>query len=251
MSDTKTSVQAQFGQTAENYRHSVVHAQGHELQWLADQLRALPDAVVLDVGCGAGHTSAAVAVAVREVVALDLTAAMLDQVQILASERGLTNIRTQQGDVEDIPFADGMFDVVVTRYSAHHWPNPAKALAEIARVLKPGGRFVLIDIVSYDSPADDTFLQAIELLRDLSHVRDHKVTEWLDLLARAGFRAQVQSQWPLPLDFDAWVKRMAVPANRVTMIRHLFDEAAESTRALLNYTGTAFDLQTALFDATR
>ena len=82
------------------------------------------------------------------------------------------------GDIEHLEFADGSFDVVVSRYSAHHYPHPAVAIAEIARVLKPGGVFLLADVVSPEDPTADTYMNAIEVLRDPSHVRDHRVDQW-------------------------------------------------------------------------
>ena len=68
---------------------------------------------------------------------------MLSQVEQLAAEKGLANIRTEQGDVANMPFPDATFDLVASRYSAHHWPDPQQALYEFARVTKPGGVLVL------------------------------------------------------------------------------------------------------------
>ena len=233
MADIKQSVQDQFGKVAANYLTSAVHAAGADLTLLAEHLRPYPAASVLDAGCGAGHASAAVAPQVREVVALDLTASMLEQVRTLAAQRGLSNVQTAHGDVESLPFEDARFDHVISRYSAHHWPNPAAALREIRRVLKPGGRFFLSDIVSYDAYALDTFLQTLELLRDPSHVRDHSAAQWLALFAGAGLSARVDATWAVPLGFDAWVERIATPAQNVAMLRALFDGAAAEVRAAL------------------
>src|SRR5215475_13265034 len=129
----------QFGARASAYLTSVVHATGADLARLAALARERPDARVLDLGCGGGHVTFAVAPHAREVVAYDLSPEMLDVVARAAKERGLGNVTTQQGVVERLPFPDASFDVVLSRFSAHHWHGFDAALREAARVLKPGG----------------------------------------------------------------------------------------------------------------
>jgi ubiquinone/menaquinone biosynthesis C-methylase UbiE len=229
----KASVEAAFSQVAENYSTSLVHATGSEFMRMLQVAELTGDERVLDAGCGAGHTALAFAPHVREVIALDLSEAMLAQVQRLAHERGITNITLRRGDVETLSFADREFDIVVSRYSAHHWPTPRRALHEINRVLKRQGQFILADIVSLDAFTVDTYIQAIELLRDPSHVRDHTVTQWLSMLSNAGFSSELVYEWPVRLDFDAWVKRMATPAASVAVIRTLMDGAPDEVRAAI------------------
>src|SRR6185369_10613784 len=153
----------------------------------------------LDAGCGTGHTALAFAPHLAEVVALDLTEAMLAQGRKLARDRGITNIKFERGDVERMPFPDASFDIVTSRYSAHHYPHPQIALREFARVLKPGGTFLLVDVVSPDAAAQDTFLNAIELLRDPSHVRDHTIEQWQRMFEATGFTSEALATWPLRL----------------------------------------------------
>lgn len=250
--DVKTSVQQQFGAVAENYRTSAVHAQGEDLAWLVASAQLTGVERVLDAGCGAGHASAAVAPGAAEVVALDLTDAMLAQVAWLTQERGLSNVTTLQGDVEQIPCGDAEYDRVISRYSAHHWPNPAVALREFRRVLKPGGAFVLSDIVAAEAPALDTWLQTIELLRDPSHVRDHSVSQWFKMLNDAGFSVSVEYTWSLALDIRSWLERIAAPAQNAAMIETLFATAPAEVRAefQLEKRGT-FAIRGALFRAQK
>jgi SAM-dependent methyltransferase len=234
MADIKQSVQNQFGRVAENYRLSTVHAGGDDLQRIVQLVTEQPSQRALDAGCGAGHTAAAIAPHVNGVIAFDLTPTMLEQVQALAAERGLSNLTTQQGDVENMPFDDASFDLVTSRYSAHHWPHPQTAVNEIARVLQPGGRFILSDIVALADPAQDTFLQAVELLRDPAHVRDHSISQWQAIFAKAGFTCEVVFQWLLPLNFDSWVARMETPPLNVQMLRTLLDGASSEIRAAMH-----------------
>jgi ubiquinone/menaquinone biosynthesis C-methylase UbiE len=252
MSDIKQAVHDQFSKTAEQYRVSAVHASGEDLAKIAALVAQDSAPTVLDAGCGAGHTAIKVAPHSAEVIAFDLSAQMLAQVERLASERGMANVQTRQGDVENLPFEDATFDIVTSRLSAHHWPTPRKALSEIARVLKPGGRFILSDTIASEEPTFDTFLQALEVLRDPSHVRDHSESQWKTFFGEAGFEVQVAARWPIPLNFEDWVKRMATPELNVAMLRRMYDTASEDVRQAFDiqpdYT---FTIQGALFEGKR
>ncbi|MBI3960108.1 MAG: class I SAM-dependent methyltransferase [Chloroflexi bacterium] len=233
MSDLKTSVQQQFDRVAANYRTSAVHALGVDLAQTVALADLRGDERVLDAGCGAGHTAAAFAPHVAAVVAVDLTEGMLRQVELLAAERGLANLVTRRGDVESLPFDDAEFDLVVSRYSAHHWPHPAKAVAELRRVLRPGGRVILSDVVGFDNPICDTYLNAIELLRDPSHVRDYTEPEWLAFFTGAGLRAEVVYRWRIQLEFENWTERMATSEVNRAAIRSLYASAPAEVKAAM------------------
>ena len=226
----KDHVQQRFGAVASNYRTSRVHAAGVDLDRMVDAVAPNEYARVLDAGCGAGHTSLAFAPRVARVIACDFTRAMLEQVERLARERGISNITTQLADVEDLPFPARSFDLVVTRYSAHHWPRPQRALAEFRRLLKDDGAFLISDIMAREDFAQDTFLQTIELLRDPSHVRDYRISEWQRMLSAVGLRSEVLLRFDLTLHFETWTRRMATPRQNADMILALFSEAPAEIR---------------------
>lgn len=142
------NVEKQFGSQANAYLTSTVHASGRDLQRLGERLSAFPQARVLDMGCGAGHASFVAAQQVKQVVAYDLSSQMLEVVAKAAKDRGLENIATRQGYAESLPFEDNVFDVVISRYSAHHWHDVGRALREVNRVLKPGGVLIVMDVMS-------------------------------------------------------------------------------------------------------
>jgi ubiquinone/menaquinone biosynthesis C-methylase UbiE len=233
VTNLKDVVEKQFSQTAENYRKSAVHARGVDLAKLVDIANLTGIEKVLDVGCGAGHTTGALAPHAQQVIALDLSEAMLAQVNSLAAERRLTNVESRQGDAEHLPFEEGTFDLVVSRYSTHHWPNPQAALRAIWRVLKPNGCFIVSDTIASESPLLDTFLQTLEVLRDVSHVRDYRFSEWQRWLAEVGFASEVVFTWDIFLDFEDWVARMATPELNVTMLRSLYRTAPSEVREYL------------------
>jgi len=225
-------IQSQFGAVARNYVNSPVHAFGPDLAELVETIGARGDEIVLDLGTGVGHTAFAVAPRVREVVGIDLTSEMIALAREGAAERKIANVRFVRGDVSELPFPDASFDVATSRYSAHHYHQPERVLHELARVLRPGGRFVLVDTISPEEPALDTFINAVEVLRDRSHVRDYRVSEWQAMLDRAGFRSEVLKRWDLRQNFDDWIKRMQTPPVAVAMLRSLLLEAPEDVRRI-------------------
>jgi len=245
-------VGGQFGSRAEAYLNSAVHAQSPDLDALVTLMKEWPQVRVLDLGCGGGHVAFNVAPLVREVVAYDLSPEMLALVARGAKARGLDNVTTQQGAVENLPFEDASFDVVLSRFSAHHWRDLDAGLREAARVTKPGGMVAMVDTVTSGIPLIDTYFQAIELLRDCSHVRNYSRGEWEAAIARAGLLPGSVSPYRLRLDFNAWVERMNTPRLQVEAIRAL--QTAVSTVATRHYETEAdgsHRIDVALFRASK
>jgi ubiquinone/menaquinone biosynthesis C-methylase UbiE len=219
---------SQFGEQAAAYLTSAVHAQGADLAALA--ALAAGRSRVLDLGCGGGHVAYAAAALAGEVVAYDLSAQMLAVVAETAAGRRLVNLTTQQGPAERLPFADASFDCVLSRYSAHHWRDFDAGLREAARVTRPGGTVAMVDVVSPGWPAHDTFLQAIELLRDTSHVRDRSRAEWEAAASRAGLLGQSVTQFRVALEFASWIARMRTPATLAEAIRAVQAAVSDDVR---------------------
>ncbi len=104
--------------------------------------------VVGDLGCGTGQVSVALAPFVARVVAVDSSAAMLQAAR--KRLRGLDNIDLRRGDLEALPIDDEWLDAATLMLVLHHVPEPEHALAEVARVLKPGGRVLVVDMLAHD-----------------------------------------------------------------------------------------------------
>lgn len=225
------AVDRQFSAQASAYLTSQVHAHGRELARLGElAARVAQGEAVLDLGCGAGHASFAMAPHAREVMAYDLSADMLKVVAAAAAERSLGNISTQRGPVEKLAFPDATFALVASRYSAHHWSNAPAALCEARRVLKPGGILCMIDVVGPQGPHApllDTHLQAMELLRDTSHLRDYSRAEWHAMLDDAGFTRVEETDWRLDIHFADWLARMRTPPVLEAALRHLLAQAPD------------------------
>ncbi|MBV9750203.1 MAG: class I SAM-dependent methyltransferase [Acetobacteraceae bacterium] len=245
-------VDGQFGARAAAYLGSAVHARGADLDMLASLAQGRSQTRVLDLGCGAGHVSFAVASHVGEVVAYDLSAEMLDTVSRSAAERGLGNVRTERGVAEEMPFEDASFDLVLSRYSAHHWRDLDAGLREAVRTLKPGGIAGFVDAVSPGSPLLDTHLQAVELLRDPSHVRDYARTEWEAAISRAGLIPGAVAPFRVRLEFATWTERMGTPTIQVKAIRALQSAASAGVARHFDIgPDGSFDLDVALFQASK
>lgn len=221
------NVEKQFGSQASAYLTSAVHASGRDLMRLDERLASFPDTQVLDLGCGAGHASFIAAGQVAGVTAYDLSSQMLDVVNAAAKEKGLTNVTTRQGYAESLPFAEGSFDVVISRYSAHHWHDVGQALREVKRVLKPGGIFIIMDVMAPGHPVRDIWLQTVEALRDTSHVRNYSSGEWLTWMTEAGLIARTMVTDRLPLEFSSWIARMRTPEALSQAIR-LYQQSASA-----------------------
>ena len=242
----------QYTTRASAYVNSAVHAAGQDLDLIAQVLANQRGAVALDVGCGGGHLTYRLAPLVSQVVACDLAESMLAAVAEQASLRGLPNIATRAAAAESLPFEVATFDVVATRFSAHHWHAFAEGIAEMARVLKPGGLALMSDVVSPGVSLLDTWLQTLELLRDPSHVRDASTAEWDAGLAAAGLAIERIEHLRLRLDFATWVARMDTPEPQVTAIRMLQARAASAVKDYFEMEeDSSFTVDTALFVARK
>jgi SAM-dependent methyltransferase len=224
-------VEAQFGPRAKAYVESAVHSQGADLDAIGALAHKLRPELALDLGAGGGHVAYALARHARRVVATDLSSRMLAAVAQTAREKGLGNIETAEAPAERLPFEDETFDFVASRFSAHHWRDFDAGLREARRTLKGAGRAVFVDVYAPREALFDTHLQAIELLRDHSHVRDYTCAQWLDALARSGFALEACRTWRLKMDFPVWTARVRTPEENVEAIRALQIAASAETKA--------------------
>src|SRR6187549_1951710 len=110
----------------------------------------LPALDVADLGCGEGYLTVETARWAHRVVAIDRSTGVLDRAKALAARKRLTNISWKKGELEKLPLDDDTMDVALLSQALHHAAQPALALAEAVRVLKPGGRLLILDLRSHD-----------------------------------------------------------------------------------------------------
>ena len=248
MSDNaKSLVRSQFGANAANYSTSAVHAKGASLQQLVDLVQPKSSWTALDIATGAGHTALVFAPYVATLIASDLTPEMLAEVSKLAAERGLKNVSTQQADAENLPFADTTFDLVTCRIAPHHFPEIPAFVGEVARVLKPGGTFALVDNVTPDVESRPGFTKAelrdagivynaFEKIRDPSHGRALSTAEWREIVNDCGLIIGHVEHCPKAMDFDTWCTTMAVDEATVPRLAAMLDAASPALMAFLKPT---------------
>ena len=248
MTSTSNFAAEHYGPRARDYVTSAVHANGADLDQIEALLQDRASARVLDLGCGGGHVSYRAAPHVKDVVACDVTPAMLDAVKATAAERGLGNITVQQSAAERLPFSDAAFDIVLCRFTTHHWQDMFAGLREARRVLKAGAPALFIDIVAPAQAALDTHLQTVELLRDPSHGRDYSIAEWVAALGQSGFAVEGITMRVLRMEFSVWTERTKTPPLYTQAIRALQESASPAVKGHFGIGADgSFDIESAAF----
>jgi len=165
------------------------------------------DDTVLDVACGPGLLACAFAAVARSVTGIDLTPAMIEKAREWQRAQNRANVAWDLGDSTALPYPDGVFSMVITRYSFHHFPNPLKAWKEMVRVCRKGGTVIVVDVAlpSEKAAAYDRF----ETLRDPSHARALTLTEFPEMARQIGltdirtdfYRLEMESERQLEASF--------------------------------------------------
>ncbi|WP_321476753.1 class I SAM-dependent methyltransferase [uncultured Paludibaculum sp.] len=191
----------QFTLQAVPFARAISHSAEESLRLLLETAQVRASDEVLDLACGPGIVSCAFAAAARHVTGMDLVPAMIDQARVLQAEKGLSNLDWRLGDVTELPFPDGRFDLVVTRYSFHHLMDPGAVLREMARVCRPGGRVVVNDVTP--EPEKGAAYDEMEVLRDPSHARALPLPELLALGSALGLTELGRAFYRLDTSVDA------------------------------------------------
>jgi ubiquinone/menaquinone biosynthesis C-methylase UbiE len=221
------STRRQWDQLAAAYLESPTHAKGEDLDTVLAFADPKADETALDLGCGVGHTLRRLASRVRVAVGADATPGMLEGARTLLGREGLTNAVLVVTPAETLPFLDATFDVVTCRLAAHHFADAGAAFREVHRVLRSGGRFVLSDNYAPDDETLDRFINALEATRDPSHVREHTVSGWRDLLEQAGFDLTDESRGTIQIETEPWLARSRTPEAAAARAREMLRGAAK------------------------
>jgi SAM-dependent methyltransferase len=186
-----------WGERAEAYRTAVEQASGADLDLIVEWCEGAGTA--LDVASGGGHVTRRLREAGIQVTSLDPAPGM--QPDVIAR-------------AEHIPFADGAFDVVVTRIAAHHFEDVPAAIAEMARV---AGKLVIVE----DTLFADEAVEEAEKLRDPTHLRSYTEDEWRAFLEEAGLEVDAVEQFEKHHPLEAWLARTGCEGAEAERVREL------------------------------
>jgi ubiquinone/menaquinone biosynthesis C-methylase UbiE len=184
---------------AEAYRTSVTHATDADLDIVVEMCNPHEGVKALDVATGGGHVARRLRELGAEVVTTDASPGMKPDVVCRA---------------EDLPFADGSFDVVVSRIAPHHFADIGQAVGELARV---ASRMIVIEDTQYTAEE----VEAAEKLRDSTHVRSYSEEEWRELLESAAFEIERVEHFTKTHDFEDWLARCHCTGEDAQRVREL------------------------------
>src|SRR5438046_10701945 len=152
---------------------------------------------------------------------------MSERARARAAEKGLGNVTWQVGDVLPLPYPDGAFSLVVSRFAFHHFLEPGAVLAEMKRVCAPGGRVALVEVAASEDPAKAAALNRREKLRDPSHVRALTLAELRALFGEVGLPAPRAAFYQLKSELEGLLERSFPKAGDAEEVRRMIIDSLD------------------------
>lgn len=225
------SIRDEFTHQSESFARSAAMGSIETLGALAELVPEAVGASWIEVACGPGLVARAIAGRVGSVRGVDLTPAMLETARREAATAGLDNVEFSEGDATALAFGDDSFDGAITRFSFHHIPAPGRVVAEMARVVRPGGPVVIGDLLTDPDSDAATWHQEIDRLRDPSHWATLTRDRLLAIGAAAGLELESERVAPIELDFEEWLGRGSGGAAAAALIDRLLGEAPDTAES--------------------
>jgi len=225
------SIRAEFTHQSRSFGTSAAMTSAETLGALIELVPEEAGADWIDVACGPGVVSRALAGRVGSVCGVDLTPAMISEAGRRTGEEGIANVSFAEGDATALDFDDDSFDGAITRLSLHHVPAPGRVVAEMARLVRPGGWVLVSDIVADRDRDANAWREEIERLRDPSHWACHTPERLRAMGEAAGLVLDEERPIPVEIDFDDWLERGSGGADAADLVALLLREqppAAES-----------------------
>jgi ubiquinone/menaquinone biosynthesis C-methylase UbiE len=215
--DHKTIVREEFTRQADAFAAAAVITSETRLSRLIDAIRPNRDDRALEVATGPGYVAMALATKCREVLGIDLTEAPLLIAERMRRERGLSNVRFEQGDAETLP--NDQFDIVTCRFAFHHFEDPEWVLAGMRRVCRDGGTIAVEDLYASEVASRAAYWNAMERLRDHSHTRALALSELIAMFARTGIEIERLYSDEIPSDVESWLASSQTNAKDAEEVR--------------------------------
>lgn len=185
---------------------------------------------VLEVACGPGACTLAFAERCGHAVGLDPSVELIAQSRAAAARRGAGNAAFMVGEVERMAFRGGAFDAAVSRFSFHHFTDPARVFAEMARVVGPRGWMVVVDVTASEEPAKAALHNELERLCDPTHVRTLAASEFERIFAAGGFAVAMKIARQSISTVEEWTSFGAAPPENIPIIRAILEDAVDEDR---------------------
>ncbi|HET8567345.1 MAG TPA: methyltransferase domain-containing protein [Solirubrobacterales bacterium] len=231
------SIRSEFTHQTESFARNEVATKAETLGALVELVPEDPEARWLETACGPAAISRSMAARVNRVHGVDLTPSMVEKAATEAEAAGIGNAEFSVGDATALEFEDACFDGAVTRFSLHHIPAPARVVAEMARVVRPGGWVILSDFIA--DPDRDVYaaVEEIERLRDPSHWSCLTAEQLRRIGADFGLELESERLIPFDLDYEDWLQRGSGGPAAAELIDELLERLTEGSGCFRVYEG--------------
>lgn len=217
-------IRESFAVQAENFNSSSMNFSKEEyLKHTVSLLNPSGSENALETAAGTCACGRALAPFVRSVSCIDLTPEMLGVGRAEAMKSGLVNMSFIRGNILALPFRSGSFDIAVSRLSFHHFPDTRRPMSEMVRVVKAGGRVMLIDMEAADE-ALRSIDDELETMRDPSHVKKLTIKEIEALFEANGLSVILKDKTEIPVSLNAWLALTKTPADISAVIEKRLSE---------------------------
>jgi SAM-dependent methyltransferase len=248
VNDAHARNRAQYAAVAANYATSESHAGGDDLAWFAARAAGVAPGRALDVACGGGFSTRALAAAGHAVLATDLTP---ESVAAARASTEARNVAWAAGSAEQLPVRTASVAVVGCRIAPHHFADVARFVDEVARVLVPGGLFLLVDTTVPEDEALAAWLDDVERRRDPSHGRSWPPSRWRAVVSGARLRVEETQLYRKRHPLEPWLARSGCTGERAADVRRRFADAPDEVKAAYlidgeSYTDTKLCLRASL-----
>ncbi|WP_079477237.1 class I SAM-dependent methyltransferase [Halobacillus salinus] len=231
--DQKNQVRQTFSKNSNAYVTSSTHSKKSDLDQITAWLQPDNSWTVLDIATGGGHVAKELSRSAGTVFATDLTIEMLQNTAIHLKRQN--NIHYVVADAEELPFLDASFDAVTCRIAPHHFPEPDRFVKEVQRVLKPNGLFLMIDNVAPENDELDYFYNTFEKMRDASHCRALKTSEWEKLFRNQQLSIIKKELRQKTLPYREWLERTLTEEIEQDKVDLYFTNATDEAKKYFQF----------------